>query len=72
MERSEPFVPGHFPGAVIAVKEPVMQLVKEITKLKPGLIPEFHMLEPGMGCRCPPARTFRNWLLDYSAAVQTR
>ena len=51
VERVEPLVPRRFPCAVIAVKEPVVQLVEEVPHLNALGARHFHTFETRMGCR---------------------
>ena len=51
MESIEPLVPWRFIGAVVAIKEPVMKLVEEITELDTTDPADFKLFKARMRCR---------------------
>ncbi|MDA7964024.1 LysR family transcriptional regulator [Ruegeria sp.] len=66
-------------GGIALARAPASDRIMELTGLVPCL-PEFscpgqeayHLVYPSRAALRPAARVFRDWLLDYSAAVQTR
>ncbi|NOD34465.1 MULTISPECIES: LysR family transcriptional regulator [unclassified Ruegeria] len=64
---------------IALARAPASDRITERTGLVPCL-PEasvagqeaYHLIYPSLATMRKPARTFRDWLLDYSAAVQTR
>ncbi|NVO57736.1 LysR family transcriptional regulator [Rhodobacteraceae bacterium B1Z28] len=66
-------------GGIALARAPASNRIMKITGLTPCL-PDidvagqeaYHLIYPSRTALRPPARAFRDWLLDYSAAVHTR
>lgn len=66
-------------GGVALARAPASDRIMELSGLVPCL-PDievegqeaYHLIYPDRAALRPPARAFRDWLLNYSAAVQTR
>ncbi|MFY2825377.1 LysR substrate-binding domain-containing protein [Ruegeria sp. MALMAid1280] len=66
-------------GGIALARAPASDRIMQLSGLVPCL-PDiqvagqeaYHLVYPSRAALRPPARAFRDWLLDYSAAVQTR
>ncbi len=66
-------------GGIALARAPASDRIMQLSGLVPCLpgisVPgqeAYHLIYPSRTALRPPARVFRDWLLDYSAAVQTR
>ncbi|MTI02319.1 LysR family transcriptional regulator [Roseibium sp. RKSG952] len=66
-------------GGVALARAPASDRIMELSGLVPCLSDievegqeAYHLIYPDRAALRPPARAFRDWLLNYSAAVQTR
>ncbi|SLN39145.1 LysR family transcriptional regulator [Ruegeria meonggei] len=66
-------------GGVVLARAPASDRIMTLSGLVPCLPgievagqEAYHLIYPSRAALRPPARAFRDWLLDYSAAVQTR